>query len=82
MTSVVPSIVEVFIVEIWKEFIGYNINLEPTPLILPPYSANDTLEYSVILDGNNQTCLDVTAHGSCGMGPFAKVMFLWRVFFV
>ena len=64
----------VFFLEIWREFIAYNIDLEPTPLILPPYSTDDPLGYSVILDGNNQTCLDVTAHASCGM--FLKVCIL------
>ena len=50
---------------------SYSIDLEPTPWILPPYTESDPLEYSAILDDNNQTCLDVTAHGSCGM--FLKV---------
>ena len=44
---------------------SYSIDLEPTTLILPPHSGGDPLEYSVILDGNNQTCLDITAHRSC-----------------
>ena len=50
---------------------SYSIDLEPTPLILSSYTESDPLEYSVILDGNNQTCFDVTAQGSCGM--FLKV---------
>ena len=57
---------------------SYSIDLGPTTLILPPDNEGDTIYYSVIQDGNNQTCLDVRTHRSYGLELKVKRCFFFK----
>ena len=48
-----------FISEVWREFVGYSTDLEPTPVILSPAVGNNVPNHNVIRDENNRTCMDV-----------------------
>ena len=49
------------VVEIWREFVGYDLDLSLTPIISSPdvLVSNGNNDYSELLDGNLATCLEL-----------------------
>ena len=47
------------VVEIWREFVGYDLDLSLTPIISSPdvLVSNGNNDYSELLDGNLATCV-------------------------
>ena len=53
--------------EIWREYVGYDLELEVMPLIPYPDLASDGNDYMELVDGNLATCVVVEVR-SCSVG--------------
>ena len=52
--------------EIWREFIGYDIDLDLTSVILSPHTVSNGNDYSELTDGDLETCVqlgEMSCHG-------------------
>ena len=51
---------------IWREYIGYDIDLDLPSVIMSPHMVSTGNDYSALTDGNLQTCVELdqmTCHG-------------------
>ena len=57
----------IFLLEIWREYVGYDIDLNLPSILAAPNLASNDNNYDMLLDGNMTTCVQLP-HVSCGFG--------------
>ena len=64
-----PSRCNFFIsAEIWKEYVGYDLDLDLPAVIPSPDHVTKDTDYDTIVDGNQETCATVTQTTLCHDG--------------